>query len=176
MTFPLSDRILREGPGDGANSLSHEEEGRGEGEAWERSPNGPVSFETQMAQFYKRVDDEIASRSPLCRNRGLCCKFAEYGHRLYVTEPERTYFAHGLAGQWRPVSPDQADCPYHIEGVCTARSHRPLGCRVFFCDEAAQDWQGPVYEQFLAELKQIGQSHDMPYAYREWLSALQMEL
>lgn len=176
MTFPLSDRIL----GDASNqreiarSLSLEGEGRGEGVECEKSPDGPVPFEAQMAEFYKRVDEEIASHSPICRNRGLCCKFAAYGHRLYVTEPERTYFARGLTGQWRPVSPDQSDCPYHINGVCTARTHRPLGCRVFFCDEAAQEWQGPVYERFLAELKQIGQTHGLAYAYSEWLSALQI--
>lgn len=172
MTYSLNDRILGEDPGDLPGSLSLVGEGRGEGAASERSPIGSVPFEAEMVQFYKRVDEEIALHSPICRNRGLCCKFATYGHRLYVTEPERTHFARGLAGQWRPVSPDQSDCPYHVDGFCTARTHRPLGCRVFFCDENAQEWQGPVYERFLGELKQIGQDFGMPYTYREWLSAL----
>lgn len=165
MTIPLSDRII--------SPLSLEGEGRNEGaERAQTPPSGTSPFEQRMSEFYARVDAEVASHSPLCHNRGLCCKFAAYGHRLYVTQPEYAYFANGLAGDWRPVDPDQSDCPYHVGGVCTARTHRPLGCRVYFCDENAQEWQGPVYERFLAELKQIGQDFGMPYAYREWLSAL----
>lgn len=165
MTIPLSDRII--------SPLSLEGEGRAEGiggAAEEANRRGP--FDQCMVDFYERVDAEVNSHAPICRNRGLCCKFASYGHRMFVTEPERAFFARGMAPEWRPVSPDQTDCPYHVGGVCTARTHRPLGCRVFFCDESAQEWQGPIYERFLTELKQIGQDFDMPYAYREWLSAL----
>lgn len=159
MNISLNDRILDSVPSASGDAVP------------ELGP--PASqFEKRMTDFYMRVDAAVASHSPICRNRGLCCRFASFGHRLYVTEPERAYFAGGLAAQWRPVVPDQADCPYHVGGVCTARTHRPLGCRVFFCDDAAQEWQGPVYERFMAELKQIGQEFGLPYAYREWLSAL----
>lgn len=159
MTIPLSDRILPN-----ATPVADD-----------KAPPPAVSpnaFDQRMADFYDRVDAVVASHSPVCRNRGLCCKFAAFGHRLYVTEPERRFFVNGLAPEWRPAAPDQADCPYHVGGVCTARQHRPLGCRIFFCEESAQAWQGPVYERFLAELKEIGRELDLPYSYREWLSAL----
>lgn len=136
-------------------------------------PNDARSaFLARMTEFYARVDDEIRSRAPVCTNRGLCCKFNQYGHRLYVSAVELAYFldAQAAAGI-RPVT--EADgCPYQIDGRCTARGHRPLGCRIFFCDPASQDWQGPAYEQALAELKRIGEEFGIQYEYREWLTAL----
>ena len=159
MTIPLSDRILPSAV-PAATTDAH-------------SPTAALSaFELQMTELYERVDAVVASHSPVCNNRGLCCKFAAFGHRLYVTEPEIRYFISGLANDWRPADPDRTDCPYQIGGVCTARQHRPLGCRIFFCEERSQAWQGPVYEQFLVELKAIGLALELPYSYREWLSAL----
>ena len=162
MTIPLSDRILPNAASSAAINS--------------QLPPPPLNaFDRRMAEFYERVDAAVASHSPVCNNRGLCCKFAAFGHRLYVSEPELRYFVSGRANEWRPAAPDQTDCPYHVGGVCTARQHRPLGCRIFFCEERSQAWQGPVYEQFLAELKAIGPAFDLPYSYREWLSALRSE-
>ncbi|MFO0973202.1 MAG: hypothetical protein U1A27_07175 [Phycisphaerae bacterium] len=126
----------------------------------------------RMEQFYAAVDAEVAGHRPVCVNRGACCRFDEYGHRLYVTAVELAYFVarqsvHGL----RAVAADDG-CPYQQAGACTARDHRPLGCRVFFCDPATRDWQGPLYERQLAALRQIGDEYDMPYRYVEWRAAL----
>lgn len=67
----------------------------------------------------------------------------------------------------------ERSCPYQVGGLCTARERRPLGCRVFFCDPDAQEWQPLAYERYLTELKQIGAEAGLPYQYVEWLSALQ---
>ena len=131
-----------------------------------------AAFVAEMAGFYREIDAAIAAHRPVCINRGACCKFAEFGHKLYVTDVELAYFVAGQNGAARPVI-DHAACPYQIDGLCTARDHRPLGCRIFFCDPAAQGWQGPEYERFLTRLKNIGEKHGVPYRYREWLSALQ---
>lgn len=130
-----------------------------------------AAFEARMAEFYSRVDEQIARRGPVCVNRGACCKFGSYGHRLFVTEVELAYFGMGQAGAIR--APDGADaCPYQVTGLCTARTHRPLGCRIFFCDPAAQHWQSDEYERGLLELKQIGEEFGIEYRYQEWLAAL----
>lgn len=125
----------------------------------------------RVAALYEEVDREVAARSPICTNRGACCKFAEYGHRLYVTSVELAYFAGGHADDWRMPDGGGA-CPYQRGGVCTAREHRPLGCRVFFCDAASANWQGPLYEEFLARLQRLGEDLGVEYRYVEWLSAL----
>jgi len=173
---------------------------------------GSVSFRDEMRTLYERLDAEIAARSPVCTNRGQCCKFDQYGHRLYVTPAEMAYFAAGKdrgegdailplperegwgkgehhislpqisppfqggAGEVASTSAEPlattAGCPYQIDGRCTARTHRPIGCRIFFCDPDAQDWQPELYERFLDALKKIGAAHDLPYRYVEWRVAL----
>ncbi len=131
-----------------------------------------AELDRRMREFYGRVDADINAHRPVCTNRGACCKFATFGHKLYVTGVELQYFIErqqkdGL----RPVESENA-CPYQVGGFCTSREHRPLGCRVFFCDPAAQGWQSAEYERGLAELKQIGSDLGIEYRYREWLSAL----
>lgn len=131
---------------------------------------GAGGFARAMRDFYAEVDAAVAAHAPVCVNRGQCCRFDTFGHRLYVTAVEMMYFAKGLAD--RPLAPTDGACPYQIEGRCTARDHRPLGCRVFFCEERSQAWQGPEYERFLARLKEIGEAFAIPYRYGEWLAAL----
>ncbi len=129
------------------------------------------SLAARMSAFYTEVDAAVAARNPTCRNRGLCCQFDRFGHRLYVTPVELAYFVRSTREQWREAT-DADRCPYHISGRCTARPHRPLGCRIFFCEPAAQAWQGTEYERRLTELKDIGAAFSVPYRYTDWLSAL----
>ena len=125
----------------------------------------------RMQQFYAELDDAIAERAPVCTNRGLCCNFDAYGHDLFVTAVELSCFIQGHRKDWRQPG-DARVCPWQVGGRCEARTHRPLGCRVFFCDESSRDWQSAEYEKRLAELKAIGAAHGVEYRYVEWLSAL----
>ncbi len=132
---------------------------------------GGDAFTEAMQALYAEVDSTVASHSPVCINRGHCCKFDTFGHKLYVTDVELRYFSEGMRSSW--IEPTgEARCPYQSGGRCNARERRPLGCRIFFCDPAAQAWQGPAYERFLERLKALGESFSVPYRYSEWLSAL----
>ena len=135
------------------------------------NPENEAEFRAAMAEFYRRVDGRVAFMNPTCGVSGRCCRFGEYGHRMYVTGPELAYFLREQArsGLRRPKG---TVCPYQAGRHCTARDHRPLGCRIYFCDPAAQQWQGPVYEESLEELKRIGRRFGIEYRYREWIDAL----
>src|SRR4029077_10178830 len=107
-------------------------------------------------------------RGPVCRSSGRCCRFEQYGHRLYVTAAELGHFArvHGGKVEGEKTKDERREtkdkspislpvffegstvegCPYQVDGLCAAREARPLGCRVYFCDENAQGWQQGVYE------------------------------
>lgn len=128
-------------------------------------------FAADMAAFYAELDAAVAAHRPTCWNKGACCKFGEYGHKLFVTNVELAYFVRGERGRWRRPT-GEAACPYQSGGMCNAREHRPMGCRVFFCDPAAQHWQNDEYERQLAKLKAIGERHGVDYRYTEWLSGL----
>ena len=43
-----------------------------------------------------------------------------------------------------------------------------MGCRVFFCDPSAKEWQREAYERMHAKLKKLHEEWSIPYAYVEW--------
>lgn len=126
---------------------------------------------TMMAGFYDQLDRTIADHGPTCWNRGSCCKFGEYGHKLFVTTVEMAYFVRGTRDDWRPPSAEDS-CPFQVQGRCTAREHRPMGCRIFFCDPDAQEWQSDEYERQLRTLKSLSAAAGVDYRYIEWMRAL----
>lgn len=137
-----------------------------------------------MAELYRDLDREIAARTPRCRNRGLCCRFDEFGHELYVTTLEVAYLLalHGPEGHEPcptrvgagppPPARASAGCPYQVNGLCTVRTGRPMGCRIFFCDPDAAAWQGPLTEAFLQRLRRLHDDLGVPYVYAEWRAVL----
>lgn len=119
-----------------------------------------------MREFYADADRAIAAQPGTCWNRGACCRFGQFGHRLYVTSLEVSYYL--ATGDGPPPVTEDA-CPHAYAGQCHVRDRRPLGCRVFYCDPAAQGWQGPLTEESLARLRQLHGELTVPYAYAEWL-------
>ena len=155
-----------------------------------------------VGEILAELDADVAGRRPVCRASGRCCKFEVYGHRLYVTGVELEFFAAkcapgaGEAVRNEPVAehaqgpfPEHGPrtsvslpqffsgekfegCPYQVEGLCTAREGRPLGCRIYFCDENAQSWQNEVYEKYHARLRGVHERFGVPYRYVEWRAGL----
>ena len=132
-----------------------------------------AGFIAAVDALYAALDTRIAARQPRCTNRGLCCRFTTFGHKLFVTPVELAYF---IAKTTRRPSAeaDPGSCPYQADGRCPAREARPTGCRVFFCEEASQAWQSPETEATLDEIKALHARFDLPYAYVEWLEALRI--
>jgi hypothetical protein len=128
-------------------------------------------FRAAMENLYADLDREISAHNPPCANRGACCRFGECGHRLFVTTAELAY---SLANTQGPVlHPTSIDaCPYQQDGRCRARSSRPSGCRIFYCDPAAQNWQPELTERTLTRLKRLHERFGLPYAYLDWTEAL----
>jgi Fe-S-cluster containining protein len=128
-----------------------------------------------VRELYGSLQAEIDRRRPVCQISGRCCRFDEYGHRLYVTTMELAAFFHDL--QTPPPPPPAGDgrgCPFQINKLCSVHAIRPMGCRLFFCDATAADWQQQQYELFHARLKRMHESLGVPYAYLEWRKALEV--
>ncbi len=151
----------------------------------------------ELDAFFGELDQRIADHQPVCRNRGVCCKFGAFGHKLYVTTLELAYFhaRHGDRLQQQDPHPAQENqraaglslrdpttsknaatasqvCPFQQDGLCTTREGRPLGCRVFFCESADEGWQSELTEWALARLREMHERLDVTYIYSEWLTAL----
>jgi hypothetical protein len=123
-----------------------------------------------VGAFYHEVDRRIETQGLRCRNCGRCCDFGRCGHRLFVTSVELAYFVWGQGGAVR--SPAGRCCPYQEGGACVARGHRPVGCRLFFCDPQSREWQARQYEDLRARLVGLHEEFGVGYAYVEWLEAL----
>ncbi len=160
-------------------------------------PHGKMlTISDAVAEILAEADAEIAGLKPVCRASGRCCKFEVYGHRLYVTAAEMVHFDHvcvkssppgqienqkskitnppaaGVSLQQFFADAQPQGCPYQVGGLCTARDARPLGCRIYFCDENAQSWQNAIYEKYHARLRALHEQFGLPYRYLEWRQAL----
>lgn len=122
---------------------------------------------------YRRFEVERALRKPSCSQSGKCCRFEEYGHRLFVTTLEMARF-------WQHVAPTQealpswngSGCPYQVDRLCLVHPARPFGCRAYFCDPSSTRWQNDQYERFHGEIRELHHRADVPYLYVEWREAL----
>ncbi len=115
-----------------------------------------------LLEIYDRVGEEIASRANLvCRLSGLCCRFKEADHRLFLTALEyEEMVRHG------GLPPDREDgaCPWLVEGLCANREGRALACRSYFCSDEAE--AGEVTEAGHARIREVHERYGVPYVYR----------
>ena len=127
-----------------------------------------------VEKVYAQLQVEIDDRKPRCSASGRCCRFDEYGHRLYVTTMELATFMAALNSPSpdNPGAGNTRGCIFQVDGFCSVHTIRPFGCRVFFCDSTSDDWQHAQYERFHAELKRLHDLLAVPYRYIEWRAAL----
>ncbi|HRQ73292.1 MAG TPA: hypothetical protein PLU35_09720 [Phycisphaerales bacterium] len=150
---------------------------RADAEAWLRAARDPqVSGELELV--YAAVAREAGRRNPVCTASGRCCRFEAWGHRLYTTGLEAAFTMVSIdpalvpneAGVARALA--RGGCPFQPATLCEAHEHRPLGCRVYYCDPTAQEWQRALSERMLREVRDIHDRHGVPYLYAEWRSLL----
>lgn len=134
------------------------------------------SVKRQLLEILHDVDREIAVHQPRCDASGRCCRFKEYGHTLFMSRTEAELLLEpGIPSDWTLTD---ETCPFQIEGLCTARDRRPLGCRVYFCDPRFADRQLEISEAFISRLKRMHRENDVNWDYRplhhfaeEWIAS-----
>jgi hypothetical protein len=62
---------------------------------------------------------------------------------------------------------DQGEtCPWQdLDGRCTAREGRPLGCRVYYCDPSYEPHAFELSERYITRLKELTVSNGLPWNY-----------
>ncbi|CAN5667607.1 hypothetical protein BH09PLA1_BH09PLA1_17590 [soil metagenome] len=130
--------------------------------------SGRADVRAAVDALYAHLQDVIDLRQPVCNASGRCCRFEEFGHRLFVTTMELAVFAGGVDS----IRQASSGCAYQVEGRCSVHTIRPFGCRMFYCDPTAGQWQQDQYEYFHAQLRRMHETHDVPYFYVEWRQAL----
>lgn len=125
----------------------------------------PEAFRPELMALYDELEAEVRRLGPVCNLSGLCCRFEEYGHTLFLSAPEAALLVADAPPPARPLD-DGATCPWQdARGRCTARDARPLGCRIYYCDPTFQA-EGPALgEAFLSRLKAIVARLGLPWDY-----------
>jgi Fe-S-cluster containining protein len=133
---------------------------------WVMEASAKPEVVAAVGRVYADLQTRIDARRPLCVMSGRCCHFEDFGHRLYVTTIELAAFVaelKGVVGERR-----EGGCAFQKGKVCRVHAIRPMGCRIFFCDSTAQEWQKEVYEEFHGRFKELHSELSIPYAYVEW--------
>lgn len=136
---------------------------------WRQAAAAPEVDEALRA-LYARLDAAVAERGPTCWISGRCCNFEAYGHRLYVTGLEIAWFLQQAGPAPEPEA--AGACPFQKNKMCSTHTIRPLGCRIYFCQQGTAEWQHELYEQFLNELRALHERLDLPYRYMDWMAGL----
>ena len=124
-----------------------------------------------LEALYEEVEAFVEKARPVCIQRGVCCRFEEAGHELYSTALEADYAAARAPEGHAPAQDGR--CPYHVEGKCTARSARALGCRTYYCDVNTEGVLAEAHEHFLGRLREIERETGYPAAYGRFPALLQ---
>ncbi|HNB58967.1 MAG TPA: hypothetical protein PK308_01550 [Phycisphaerales bacterium] len=167
------------------------------GRAW-RAAAGNAEVGAALMEIYARCEAAVRERGPACWASGRCCNFERAGHRLYVTGLEAAWTvlrveaersggsgrtgdeARGggvslpvLSGAAIDAARASGGCPFQRANLCGVHGVRPLGCRVYFCDRSAQQWQQDLYEGLLREVRAVHDRFGIEYRYGEWRSMLE---
>ena len=122
-----------------------------------------AALRSRVLEVYAAVDAAVAAENPRCEASGRCCRFTEYGHTLFLSAFEADILLESAPVYAKPVTRDF--CPFQVEGLCTARVSRPLGCRIYFCDPGYQDKQNAITETAVAKLKHLADEFDAGWNY-----------
>ena len=117
------------------------------------------------------ASDVVECHRPVCLASGACCHFGEHGHVLLVTGLEAVLiWRRGARVDQRAArhSITAERCP-HLDGKhCSIHALRPVGCRAYFCDPSAHEWQRALGESMHAAVRRIHDDHSIPYLLAEW--------
>lgn len=123
----------------------------------------PDERKRRVLAIYAAADDAVRAAGPRCDASGRCCRFKEFGHTLFISQMEADVLLSAALPYAKPVTNEF--CPFQVDQLCTARDVRPLGCRVYFCDESYTETGNRITETYLRELKQLADEAETSWRY-----------
>ena len=109
-----------------------------------------------------------------CPSSTECCRFGVTGRQPYVTSIELAAIRRAIARRGAPLAPAKRALPITEDGErericplldrrgrCAIYEDRPLGCRTFYCDRAAQGPRGTRAElqEIVRKLRDLAARH-----------------
>lgn len=129
----------------------------------------PRGLRDELASLYDQLEARLRGLGVGCWVRGRCCDFKRRDHRLFASSVEIAYAREALRGD---LGQDPELCPFWILRRCTARTHRPLGCRTYFCDPRYRDVLEALYEEFYREIQAMARRHGYSWYYGPFVESV----
>lgn len=114
-----------------------------------------------LLDLFRELDAELASHGWSCRGCGACCRFAEFGHSLFISSLE----ADRLFGDDVPDDAQEHVCVFLVDGHCSRRDRRSLGCRTFYCTESGKGEIESITERYVKRVKELHERSGIPWTY-----------
>lgn len=135
-----------------------------------------VGLRKAVGGIYHDIEEQLQRIRPACAMSGQCCKFEQYGHRLFVTTAELAVFVLEVreckeAGLLASGA-DGGGCRFQQGKWCAVHANRPMGCRLFFCDASHEQELRDLYETMHGRIKALHDRLGIAYFYMEWRGAL----
>ncbi len=121
----------------------------------------------ELQDLLAEAERDVVALGLTCGGCGECCDFATAEHRLYASTAEIAL----LVSAGTPPETAELRCGYQQEGLCVGRAVRPLGCRMYFCNEGDLRYQ-TIYERTHERIGELHQTAKIPYFYVELTAAL----
>jgi hypothetical protein len=131
-------------------------------------PQLTTAVRNEIKNLYETLDAQLFNLEATCHACGDCCDLPRFGHELWLSNLELAYL---LDSQEPEPCSIVGVCPYRLEGKCSARVGRALGCRVFHCDLDATSMES-ITEAYLEKMKKIATAHGLTIEYGELISSL----
>jgi Fe-S-cluster containining protein len=122
----------------------------------------------ELTRIYQHLDSELSKIPQPCTGCGECCHFEKAEHRLYGSSLELAM----LLDRAGDRSKTEDRCPYQIEGKCTVRQERLIGCRTYYRLHTKEDQvkAETLYEKALDRLKALMKVEGLTWEYRDLMS------
>ncbi len=125
------------------------------------------TLDESLKSLYRELEREIAKYPVRCASCGRCCRFADFGHALYLSNIEARCLLSGAPAPRADTRQSDASkvCPFLHGPRCAVHDRRALGCRTFFCDKAHRDDLQSLHETYLRKLKTLARTAGMEWRY-----------
>ncbi len=144
---------------------------------WLHCAHNPVICDL-IDDLHAQLRQQVERVRPVCSLSGRCCRFESYGHRLFVTGVEAAVAlvcaGASLRADTLAQAHDRGRCPFQDDRLCTIHPHRPLACRVFYCDPAWEASMEEVAGRLHDRLRRIHEMWSIVYRYDEWRAILSL--
>ena len=128
----------------------------------------------ELQNIYQELEKTLETIPRPCEACGACCQFSQAEHRLYGSGLELA----NLMDHHPHLAPVQEDrCPHQVEGKCTVRANRLIGCRTYYRLHQKKDRlkAEEAYEIALAKVKDIHLREGIPWEYRDIMSVFERD-